>query len=88
MTSVEDYFLQRTQPVDLVVADPPRGGLGKIASRLNFCKSLCLVSCHLPSAVRDIRTLTESGWRIERIIPFDMFPQTAYVELLTIMTHE
>lgn len=85
MTTVEDYFLQRTQPVDFVVADPPRGGLGKLASRLDFCKSLCLVSCHLPSAARDLRALTESGWQVERIIPYDMFPQTAYVELLTLM---
>ena len=88
MTSVEDFLLQRTRPADMVVADPPRGGLGPLAKRLDFCKTLCLVSCHLPSAVRDVRDLQESGWRVAEIIPYDMFPQTAYVELLTLLRRD
>jgi 23S rRNA (uracil1939-C5)-methyltransferase len=73
----------RPKPVDLIVADPPRAGLGKLAPLVHFGRHLVLVSCHLPSAVRDIKNLQGAGWTVEAVEPYDMFAQTTNVELLT-----
>ncbi|GAB4462713.1 MAG: 23S rRNA (uracil(1939)-C(5))-methyltransferase RlmD [Armatimonadaceae bacterium] len=81
--TVEDFLEEDPEPVDFVIADPPRSGLGKLAERFTFSEQLVLISCHLPSAVRDLKTLTDAGWQIVAIIPFDMFAQTTHIELLT-----
>jgi 23S rRNA (uracil1939-C5)-methyltransferase len=83
--SVERFLRKNPDPrgVDLVVADPPRSGLGPLAERLGYAPRLILVSCHLPSFVRDLGALMRSGWRPERITPFDMFAQTSYLEIVT-----
>jgi SAM-dependent methyltransferases related to tRNA (uracil-5-)-methyltransferase len=68
---------------DLIVADPPRAGLGRLTSRFDFGRDLLLISCDLASAARDLTALKSGGWRVARVTPFDMFAQTAHVELLT-----
>lgn len=83
---VERYVRRKPAPVDFVLADPPRAGLDRAAAHLGFGSRLLLVSCHLPSAVRDFKALAESGWSVERITPFDMFPQTGHVEIATLLT--
>jgi len=83
--STVEKFLQsqRKSKVDLIVADPPRSGLGALANSLPQADNLILISCYLPSLVRDVNALVKQGWEVETIIPFDMFPQTSYVEVLT-----
>ncbi len=85
-SSVEK-FLVRVQKeklsCDLIIADPPRSGLGTLANNFNFAKKLILISCHQPSFIRDAKILIEQGWKLKTIIPFDMFAQTSYVEILS-----
>ena len=71
--------------LDAIIADPPRSGLGKVVPHLPVAKRLLLVSCHVPSFVRDLKGLIENGWRVESIEPFDMFAQTSYVEILSVL---
>jgi len=80
---VEAYVRRRPAPVDFLLADPPRAGLDKAANHLGFARRLVLISCHLPSAVRDWKALRAGGWEIRSIVPFDMFPQTGHVEIAT-----
>ena len=81
------HYLQKTlAPADLIIADPPRAGLGKIAPLLTFAPHLLLISCHLPSVTRDIKALQSVGWQVQSVTPLDMFPQTAYIELITYLT--
>lgn len=86
-SSVEKFFVQmsklKAEAPELVVADPPRSGLGSLAGSLGEANRLILVSCHLPSFVRDAKNLTDRGWEIREILPFDMFAQTSYVEILS-----
>ena len=49
---------------------------------------LILVSCDLASGVRDVRNLIQEGWHVRSITPYDMFAQTAHVELLTYLTRK
>jgi 23S rRNA (uracil1939-C5)-methyltransferase len=53
-----------------------------------FSKRLALISCHLPSAVRDIAALQKMGWRVQSVQPFDMFAQTNHLELLTVLDRD
>lgn len=85
-SSVERYLRGKNPPVvDLIVADPPRSGLQKLTADLPRAERLLYISCHLPSFVRDIKELSKHGWQIESIEPFDMFAQTSYVEILTVL---
>ena len=72
---------------DVVVADPPRAGLGRrlpeqIAA-LNP-RRVVLVSCDPATLARDTRRLTAAGLVAQRAVPVDVFPQTAHVE--TVLT--
>jgi 23S rRNA (uracil1939-C5)-methyltransferase len=78
--------LEMTDP--LVVVDPPRSGLGKIAlSALVKLAPLRIayVSCDPASLARDIRGLLLSGYRLRQVQPMDMFPQTCHIECLAVL---
>jgi 23S rRNA (uracil1939-C5)-methyltransferase len=85
-SSVERFLQTRAEEsVDLIVADPPRSGLGPLASSLSFAKRFILISCHLPSFIRDLKTLLGEGYTLKLIKPFDMFAQTSYVETVSVL---
>jgi 23S rRNA (uracil1939-C5)-methyltransferase len=74
---------------DLVVANPPRTGLGRGVARqivASGCRRVVLVSCDPASLARDLRSLADQGFALDRVIPFDLFPQTAHVEALAVMS--
>jgi 23S rRNA (uracil1939-C5)-methyltransferase len=79
-------FLQTRRdgiPPDLVIADPPRTGLGRgVADRLAAlgAAKIAMVSCDPATLARDLAALVAQGYAIEEITPFDLFPQTAEVE--------
>ena len=68
---------------DLVVADPPRGGLGENVVRklagLGAAR-VTYVSCDPSTLARDLRTLLSLGYRIDRAHMVDLFPQTYHIE--------
>jgi len=73
----------RSASVDLIVANPPRDGLGpEVCRRLLGVptRRLVVVSCNPATLSRDLRVLTGGGYRIDRVVPVDLFPQTAHVE--------
>jgi 23S rRNA (uracil1939-C5)-methyltransferase len=84
-SSVEKFLNKESAVPDLIVADPPRSGLGAAASKLPKADRLVLISCHLPSCVRDLTALMELGYTVEEIQPFDMFAQTSYTEIVTVL---
>lgn len=68
---------------DLVIADPPRAGLGDKTSRALARMSVprvIYVSCDPATLARDLRILLESGFKVEQAHLFDLFPQTAHLE--------
>jgi 23S rRNA (uracil1939-C5)-methyltransferase len=74
---------------DVVVADPPRTGLGKgVAAALGALTAhrLVLVSCDPATLARDARDLTKSGFLLRRVLPVDLFPQTARIEAVALFT--
>ena len=80
-----DDFLKSTldQAPDLIVADPPRAGLGdKVTFALTkiAAKSLVYVSCDPATLARDLRELTLGGYKVRSIALIDLFPQTFHIE--------
>ena len=68
---------------DLVVLDPPRNGAGvTVIERLAAlaAPAIAYVSCDPATLARDLRLLTDYGYRIASLTALDMFPQTFHVE--------
>ncbi len=74
---------------DIVVVDPPRKGCDETALKtivdINPAK-LIYVSCNPATLARDIKYLREKGYRPEKIIPVDMFPNTTHTETIALLT--
>jgi len=72
-----------------VLLDPPRAGCApRVLQALARARPRCVVylSCVPPVLARDLKALLAAGYRLERAIPFDMFPQTAHGEVLAILS--
>lgn len=66
-----------------VVLDPPRKGCHpELLATLRQVKprQIIYVSCQPATIARDLKELSEGGFRVNRVQPLDMFPQTAHVE--------
>jgi 23S rRNA (uracil1939-C5)-methyltransferase len=65
------------------VVDPTRAGCSPETLRqLARIKAprLVYVSCDAATLARDLRVLLDSGYELETVRPFDLFPQTAHIE--------
>lgn len=72
---------------DAVFIDPPRIGAKEIISYLPQLNPELIIylSCNPATLARDLQPLIYSNYIIEKIIPFDMFPQTFHIEALAIL---
>jgi 23S rRNA (uracil1939-C5)-methyltransferase len=70
-------------PPDLVVVDPPRGGLGDRVAR-SLAKlgapRIIYVSCDPATLARDLLPVVEAGYGVEEVHLIDLFPQTYHLE--------
>jgi 23S rRNA (uracil1939-C5)-methyltransferase len=73
---------------DLVVVDPPRAGLSKkVVRRLIECEPdrIVYVSCNPTTLAPNAAQLAEAGYRLRRVKPVDMFPQTPHIECVALL---
>jgi len=83
--AAEQFLSQaaRLGKLDLVVLDPPRGGVGERTARALAALAtprITYVSCDPATLARDLRPLLEAGFRIEQAHLLDLFPQTFHLE--------
>ncbi len=74
--------------IDLVVLNPPRKGVQPAAMEATIAVNapkLIYVSCNPNSLARDLDKLVGQHYRIRRLQPFDMFPQTEQVETVVLL---
>lgn len=71
-----------------VFVDPPRMGLQDVARSLAAAKPQRIVylSCSLKTLVEDLKILKKAGYEISSVIPYDMFPASKHVEVLSVLT--
>ena len=74
---------------DLIVLDPPRDGVHPkaLSQIIDFgVNRMVYVSCKPTSLQRDLITLQERGYRVERVCCVDMFPGTGNVETMALLS--
>jgi 23S rRNA (uracil1939-C5)-methyltransferase len=85
--AVESVLPELNIKADVVVMDPPRSGSGKIAlDEIMKIRPdvIAYISCDPATLARDCRHLLAGGYQLERVTPFDMFPQTYHIESINI----
>ncbi len=78
------------QKAEVVFMDPPRAG-----SDEKFLTSLCTlaperivyISCNPVTLARDLEFIVKNGYKVNKMIPVDMFPNTSHVEVIIMMTY-
>ena len=73
---------------DVVVADPPRAGLGtELAAMLGEAKvgRIVLVSCDPAAMARDVAAMHEAGRVVTGFDAVDLFPNTHHFECVTVL---
>jgi 23S rRNA (uracil1939-C5)-methyltransferase len=73
---------------DVVVVDPPRAGLtNKAVRRLGRIGAprIVYVSCNPTTLAPNAAQLSEAGYRLRRVRPVDMFPQTPHIECVALL---
>lgn len=76
---------------DVVILDPPRKGcapeLIKTVSEMNPSR-VVYVSCDPATLSRDLKIFEELGYKTEEVTPVDMFPRTAHVESVALLSRQ
>lgn len=83
----EDFLKKNGRP-NCVITDPPRSGMHpdvvEQLSQLNTDR-LVYVSCNPSTMARDLKILKEF-YKVEKVQPVDMFPQTYHIEAVAKLT--
>lgn len=75
----------------VLFVDPPRSGMEKsltCAIGQSSVSDLVYISCDPATLSRDIKLLTEQGFAVKSITPVDMFPNTAHVETVCLLSRK
>lgn len=82
----ETFIAQHGQP-DVIITDPPRDGMHKdvVEQILKIApKKVVYVSCNSATQARDLALMDEK-YKVTRVRPVDMFPQTHHVENVVLL---
>ncbi len=74
-----------------IVLDPPRKGCEKEVLEAIIKMSperIVYVSCNSTTMARDVKYLVENGYKVKEVQPVDMFPHTAHVETVVLMSRK
>jgi 23S rRNA (uracil1939-C5)-methyltransferase len=82
----DEFIAQHGQP-DVVITDPPRDGMHKdvVEQLLKIgAQRIVYVSCNSATQARDL-ALMDEHYKVTRVRPVDMFPQTHHVENVVLL---
>lgn len=75
----------------VILVDPPRKGLTESfikASAAMQPKKITYISCNPATMARDIKLYEELGFKLTKVQPVDLFPQTHHVETVVLMSRK
>jgi len=88
--AMRDLVEQAGRP-DVAVVDPPRAGLSqKVVRRILEAqpKRIVYVSCNPTTLAPNAAQMVEAGYRLVRVRPVDMFPQTPHIESVALLERD
>lgn len=73
---------------EVILLDPPRAGAKPLVPALAKSKAetIVYVSCDPATLARDLKGLSDGGWKLDRLCALDLFPNTAHVETVCRLT--
>ena len=83
-----EEFLAQHPKADVLITDPPRDGMHpKVVEQILKLSPnrIVYVSCNSATQARDL-ALMKDFYKVEKILPVDMFPQTHHVENIALLT--
>ena len=86
-----EAFVASNMPASSVVVDPPRTGLARgIAAALTTsgARRVVYVSCDVATLARDAQALAQGGFELRAMELFDLFPNTAHVETVSVFDRD
>jgi 23S rRNA (uracil1939-C5)-methyltransferase len=84
---LNEQFIESNGRPDVIITDPPRAGMQKEVVRAIISagpEKIVYISCNPATQARDIEIMSEC-YRVTKIQPVDMFPQTHHVENVILM---
>lgn len=84
---VEEVLPKLHATLNLAVIDPPRAGMERAALDALAARkprAIAYVSCDTATLARDAARLIEQGYRLVKVQPVDLFPQTHHIECVAL----
>jgi tRNA/tmRNA/rRNA uracil-C5-methylase (TrmA/RlmC/RlmD family) len=88
---VEDALAGIVERPDVVVADPPRRGLGRVLVDVLAARAperIVHVACDPAALARDVALFAERGYGLRRLRAFDAFPMTHHFECVALLERD
>lgn len=86
----EDFLSAHlSEKVGWAVLDPPRKGLEPsviLSLAESGVSNIIYVSCNPSTLARDLKVFCERGYKVRKVRPIDMFPQTVHVETVVLLS--
>jgi 23S rRNA (uracil1939-C5)-methyltransferase len=84
---LNDEFMSEHPKPDLIITDPPRAGMHESVVKMLLkieAEKIVYVSCNPATQARDLAWLDEK-YKVTKVQPVDMFPQTHHVENVVLL---
>lgn len=84
---IDAYKVKKLKKVDIVVADPPRAGLGVELVDIiaeSGTEAVVFISCEPSKFARDMKRFNERGYELKTIKIVDLFPSTHHFEVFSV----
>ena len=85
--SINNILLHQKEKFGFIIADPPRAGLSSKLAQIISQEGppvFAYVSCDAASLARDAKILVNGGYKLNKLLMFDFYPQTAHIESLAV----
>lgn len=82
-------WIKKYNTPDVIIVDPPRKGLDRDALDAVIqanSKHILYVSCNPSTLARDLKIITDNGYKIIELTPVDLFPMTMHVECVVLLS--
>ena len=84
---IDAYKIKKLEKKDIVVADPPRIGLGVELVDIiaeSSPNSVVYISCEPSRFARDMKRFVEKNYKLQKIVIVDLFPSTHHFEVFSV----